>query len=65
MPKKLKVSNVDRSFCMTVRELRGILTQYAEDVPVILKCGGKNYRFTSFECVAGKPVLIGKRGIRD
>lgn len=59
---------MDSSFCMTRRELVGWLNSnpaFDDKTPVVLKCGGRNFRLAAFETVAGKPVLIGKRGKRD
>ncbi len=71
MPKQLRTANVNRDFCMTVRELAGWLAtsqtigKFDAASPIVLKCGGKNYRLSGFNIVAGKPVLTGKRGTRD
>lgn len=65
MPKQIKIANVDSKFCMTVRELRGALSTFDENSPVIIKVNGKNYRYAEFQTTNGKPVLIGKRGQRD
>jgi hypothetical protein len=73
MPKQLKIKNVNSSFCLTVRELKAFLNTATpltangidENIPVLLKCGGRNYRLLSFKLVSGKPVLIGKRSARD
>ena len=68
MPKQLRTKNVDKSFCITRRELIAWLTQnpvFDDNTPILLKCGGRNYRFAEFMTVAGKPVLIGKRGAKD
>ena len=72
MPKQLRTKNVNASFCMTVRELAAWLVQQSpsqdtmsNSTPVILKCGGKNFRLAKMDVVAGKPVLVGKRGSQD
>ena len=66
MPKRLRTKDVDKSFCMTRRELIGWISNDFEDsTPVLLKCGGKNYRLTAFKTISGKPVLVGRRGVKD
>jgi hypothetical protein len=72
MPKQLKAADVDSKFCITVRELAAFLTQASPNqstdenpAPVLLNCGGKNYRLASFRFLGGKPILVGKRGKRD
>ena len=67
MPKQLRIKDVDRSLCLTVRELDGFLQNLGGQdatqnvTPVILKCGGKNYRLASVRDERGVPVLVGKR----
>lgn len=71
MPRQLRTKNVDSSFCLTVRELKGLLrnanelNQIEDSTPVVLKCANRNYRLTGFSIVAGKPVLKGRRGKKD
>jgi hypothetical protein len=69
MPKKLKISDVGSDYCLTVRELNGFLTQQGDPsmntTPVLLKCGGRNYRLAKFSIVAGKSVLVGQRTRRE
>jgi hypothetical protein len=64
MSKQLKIKNVDSKFCLTVREVKGWLTQFPDDQPIILNCG-KNFRLAKFENKNGKPVLVGRRSARD
>jgi hypothetical protein len=65
MKRKLSVKNIDSSFCVTVREVKGWLGQFQDSDPIILKCGNKNFRLSSIKTVSAKPVLIGKRGKND
>jgi len=62
--KQLKIKNVDASYCITVREVKGWLNSFNDNEPVILKCG-RNFRLAAFKNANGKPVLIGKRSARD
>lgn len=58
---------MDKSRCLTVCELNGFLQTFGDQdatqnmTPVILKCGGKNYRLASVRDERGIPILIGKR----
>ncbi len=66
--KKLNTSKIDSSFCMTRRELVGWLLStpaFDDSTPIVLKCNGRNYRLGAFNVVAGKPILVGRRGKRD
>ena len=62
----LRVSKVDRSFSLTAGEVKNWLGQtFKDDEPVVLKCNNKNFRLAGLDTVAGKPVLIGRRGRSD
>jgi hypothetical protein len=67
MPKQLRIKTVDATFAVTIAQLTNWLTggQYQIDSPVILKCGGKNYRLARVFNKGGKPVLIGRRRASD
>lgn len=68
MLKKLNIKNIDKSFCMTRRELTNWISstpEFEDNTPIVLKCAGKNYRLSGLTIVAGKPVLVGKRGKND
>jgi hypothetical protein len=68
MPKKLKIKDITPSYCMTRKELIGWLTSnpsFTDTSTIILKCNGRNYRLGAIETIAGRPMLIGKRGMRD
>lgn len=67
MPKQLRIKDVDKSLCLTVRELNGFLQNLGgqdatqNTTPVILKCGGRNFRLAALQDEKGTPVLVGKR----
>lgn len=71
MPKKLRISNIDSKFSITVRELNGFLQNLGgqpateNKTPIVLKCGGRNYRLYAMRDERGTPVLVGRRGKRD
>lgn len=66
MGKQLRVSKIDKSFCLTSSDVKNWLSQAFKDTdPVILKCNNKNFRLVRIDTVGTKPVLIGRRGRKD
>ena len=63
--KQLRTKDVDSKFCLTAREITPFLATFDPSTPIMLKCGGKNFRLGGISTVAGKPVLVGRRGKKD
>jgi len=59
--KHYRIRDIDISECYSVGEVLGLLGSFNYDSPLVLKCGGKNFRICSDTEVNGVPVLIGAR----
>jgi hypothetical protein len=62
----MKLKNIDVGNCLTVGELyysiMGDVERFERaDIPVVLKCGGRNHTLSCIKLIGGKLVLIGRK----